>query len=114
MARSASHSSVSRSIERSTTLVKRAVRLDAQQRISLKKVIAGNEEIESFDVYRRNDGAIVLQPRVSVPAAEAWLFKNPKALASVHQGMVEAAAGDLHDLGSFAKYAKEGRRSACR
>lgn len=107
MARSASHAPVSPPTERSTTLVKKAVRLDAQQRISLKKVITGDEEIESFDVYRREDGAIVLQPRVSVPASEAWLFKNRKALASVQQGMVEAAAGDLHDLGSFAKHAKE-------
>ena len=88
-------------------LVTRAVRPDAQMRVSLKKAIAAVGEVESFDVYICADSSIVLQPKVSVPAAEAWLFKNPEALASVRRGAEQAAAGDLHDLGSFARYVDE-------
>ena len=88
-------------------LVLKAVRPDAQKRISLKKAIGEIGNVESFDVYLCQDGSITLQPRVSIPAAEAWLFKNPEALASVRRGMAQAADGKLEDIGSFAKYARE-------
>lgn len=39
------------------------------------------------------------------PAAEAWLYKNKEALASVLQGLKESAEGRTSKLRSFAKYA---------
>ena len=44
-------------------------------------------------VDQREDGTIVLRPAVTVPADEAWLWKNKKALAMVQEGLAEARQG---------------------
>jgi hypothetical protein len=41
----------------------------------------------------------------SLPSAEPWLRKNSVARASVERGLQQAAAGEVHYLGSFAEYA---------
>src|ERR1035438_7444665 len=38
-----------------------------------------------------------LGTRKAVPASEAWLHGNPKALASVRRGMEQSAKGQVHD-----------------
>jgi hypothetical protein len=50
---------------------------------------------------------VVLDPQVSVPASEEWLYRNPRELASVRRGLADAAAGRTKSLGSFACYAAE-------
>lgn len=53
-------------------------------------------------------GAFVMRPVVSVPVDEAWLYRNPQALAMVRQGLEEMRSGTPGiDLGSFAEYAKK-------
>jgi len=42
-----------------------------------------------------------------VPLPEAWLYKNPVALASFRKGLEDAAEGKVHDLGSFAEFADD-------
>jgi len=44
-------------------------------------------------------------PARTVPIREMWLYGNRAALAKVREGLAQAAQGDTHDLGSFAKYA---------
>lgn len=91
----------------SLTLIARDVRPDAKKRVTLGKALAGLDEEVRFDVYRNETGQIVLDPQVSVPASEAWLYRNPEALAAVRRGLQEAAEGKTVSLGSFASYAAE-------
>jgi hypothetical protein len=50
---------------------------------------------------------IALDPKISSPDSEAWLYRNPQALAAVRTGLQEAAEEKAVSLGSFAKYADE-------
>lgn len=48
-------------------------------------------------------GTFVMRPVVSVPVSEAWLYRNPAALAMVKQGLEEMKSGNPgSDIGSFA------------
>jgi len=88
-------------------LIARDIRPDAKKRVTLGKALTGLEDDVRFDVYRNASGQIVLDPQVSIPASEAWLYRNPGALAAVRQGLLEAAEGKTVYLGSFASYADE-------
>jgi predicted transcriptional regulator len=63
--------------------------VDSKGRIVLDKSYAGATML----VDQRADGTIVLRPAVTVPANEAWLWKNKKALAMVQRGLKEARQG---------------------
>lgn len=88
------------------TLVARDVRPDRRNRLALGRALKDLEDA-TFNVYQDEQGRIVLDPQVSIPASEAWLYRNPKALASVRRGLAEAAAGKTKSLGSFARYADD-------
>jgi len=88
-------------------LVAQDVRPDSKRRLTLGKALEGLDSDIRFDIYRGANGQIVLDPRVSIPASEAWLYRNPKALAAVRRGLQEAAEGKAAVIGSFAKYADE-------
>ena len=87
-------------------LLARDVRPDSRNRVSLGRAL-DNLGDASFDVYRDEKGRIILDPRVSIPASEAWLFRNKKALASVRRGLTEADGGKASSIGSFAAYAED-------
>lgn len=87
-------------------LLARDVRPDAKRRVTLGKALADLGEGIRFDVYRNSSGQIILDPQVSIPAAEAWLYHNPAALAAVRRGIQEAGEGKTRKLRSFAKHAK--------
>ena len=69
------------------------VKPDAKNRVNLHAVKA--LEGVTYHVYRNRLGQIVLDPQVSIPAAEAWLFKDPEALASVRRGLSQAKRGKV-------------------
>jgi hypothetical protein len=92
---------------RELELIAQDVRPDSKRRLTLGKALEGLNSDVRFDVYRGPNGQIVLDPRVSIPASEAWLYRNPKALAAVRRGLQEAAEGKAVAIGSFAKYADE-------
>lgn len=87
-------------------LLDRELKPDTKKRLSLGKALAGLDPDVRFDVYRNAAGQLVLDPRLSIPAREAWLFRNPAALAAVRRGLDEAARGRTSRIGSFAKYAR--------
>jgi len=89
--------------------------IDERKRLSLAKALVGlkdrlagfADETLQFRVYINAAGQILLDPMVSVPAHEVWLYRNPVALAKVRKGLAQAAAGQGRELGSFAKYADD-------
>lgn len=87
-------------------LIARDVRPDSKRRLTLGKAMSGLDEDVRFDIYRNPDGQIVLDPQVSIPASEAWLYRNPEALASVRRGLQDIAEGRVAYV-SFAEYADE-------
>jgi hypothetical protein len=84
------------------TMVANGVKPDTKKRIVLSKI--GVPEGVTYHIYCNSFGQIVLDPQVSIPAYEAWLFKDKEALASVKQGLLESAVGLTKSRGSFAKY----------
>lgn len=91
--------------------------IDERKRISLAKVIGLLKErlgevgapLESlhFRAYVNDAGQVLLDPALSVPVREMWLYRTPKAIAKVREGLAQAAKKDVHKLGSFAKYADD-------
>lgn len=81
------------------------LKLDAKKRITLGKLAP--DDVSSYDVEVKENGVIVLYPKVEIPAREAWLFKNPQAIESVKKGLEDSAAGRVSKRGSFAKYAED-------
>ncbi len=91
------------------------VALDARKRVSLAKALAalnGNLEKKSrgnktsdlrFEIHLNDAGQILLSPQI-IPPEEAWLYKNPEALASVRRGLKQLANGKRYNLGIFAEF----------
>ncbi|OGO24846.1 MAG: hypothetical protein A2144_04025 [Chloroflexi bacterium RBG_16_50_9] len=71
--------------------VAEGVKPDAKKRVVLPK--AQVREGVTYHIYTNSLGQIVLDPQVTIPASEAWLFNNPDALASVRRGLDDAAQG---------------------
>ena len=102
-----SHTAERRSRERRAEdykLVARDVRPDSRNRISLGAALADLDDA-SFTIYRDSRGRIILEPRVSVPIQEVWLFRNKAAKDSVARGLKQI--GSAEAIGSFADYAED-------
>ena len=61
-----------------------SVKPDVKRRVVLHNVQI--PEGVTYHIYKIAFGQIVLDPQVTIPASEIWLFNNPKALASVRRG----------------------------
>lgn len=83
------------------TRVASSVKVDSKRRVVLPGVLV--REGITFHIYTNSDGQIILDPQVTIPASEAWLFKNKDILALVDRGMLESTR---INRGSFAKYTK--------
>ena len=80
-------------------------RVDSKHRVSLGRTIPA--QVMSFKVYRNTHGQIILDPMVSLPAHEVWLFKNKRASALVRQGLEDAKQGRLvKPKEDFSRYLK--------
>ena len=69
------------------------VKPDSKRRVVLPSFLVREDII--YHVYSNSVGQIVLDPQVTIPASEAWLFNNPDALASVRRGLFDAARGKV-------------------
>ena len=81
------------------------VRLDSKSRVCLPKSVRSGSVV--YRIYANEEGQIVLDPQVLIPASEAWLYKNKDALASVRRGLAEAKAGKRVKMKSLAKHADD-------
>jgi predicted transcriptional regulator len=59
---------------------------------------------------QKRAGRVTAVHQASVPDSEAWLYRNPEALAAVRRGLQDAAAGRTVSLGSFARFAADKRQ----
>jgi hypothetical protein len=73
--------------------VAEGVKPDAKKRVVLSG--ARLSEGVTYHVYVNSLGQIVLDPQVTIPASEAWLFKDPEALGAVRRGLADADAGKV-------------------
>lgn len=79
---------------------------DSKNRIILTPALK-QKEIDGFSVFINPVGEIKLVPVIKVPAYEAWLYNNPKALEDVQIGMEEALAGKAAPLSRFRRKYKK-------
>ena len=77
------------------------VKIDARRRVILPDALVREGII--YHIYHNSIGQILLDPQVTIPASELWLFEDKDALASVDKGMLES--GGIN-RGSFAKYVR--------
>lgn len=85
--------------------VAESVKPDTKNRVHLPKTLIAKGV--TYHIYSTSTGQIVLDPQVTIPASEAWLFEDKAALASIDKGMAESAKGQVIERGSFAKYAED-------
>ena len=69
--------------------------LDSKGRITIPQdwTLKLAKRIRSFQIFQNGDGDLLLRPEVSIPAREAWIFENPKVLASLKRGIQDAKEG---------------------
>lgn len=81
-------------------------RVDAKHRVALGRTMP--RQVRSVRVYQNAHGQVILDPMVSLPAHEAWLFKNTRASDLVQQGLEDARKGRLEKpKEDFSRYVKD-------
>lgn len=79
------------------------VKPDAKNRIALGRKL--NHKAVFYRVYQNQAGQIILDPLETIPAHEAWLFRNKQAAGSVFKGLDQARRGKLiKSKEDFSKY----------
>lgn len=92
-------------IEENMTKVAESVKPDAKKRVLIPK--SAFKAGVTYHIYTNRFGQIVLDPQVTIPASELWVFQNKEVLASIDKGVKEAADGQTIERGSFAKHVKD-------
>ncbi|MFC2058393.1 hypothetical protein ACFLTS_01960 [Chloroflexota bacterium] len=87
--------------DRDFEIVAEGVKPDERKRFYIPKISI--QKGITYHVYMNGVGQIILDPQVTIPASELWLFENKEALASVDRGMLEEGKVNR---GSFAKYVR--------
>jgi len=82
--------------------------LDSKHRITLggrlHKLMMSKMRIDSYRVFVGKEGDILLRPAVSIPASEAWVYRDPEVIGKIRKGLEEAREGQtekVQDLEEF-------------
>ena len=84
--------------------IAKSVKPDIKKRVVLPATLV-QEDIR-YRIYHNSIGQILLDPQVTIPASELWVFENKDILSSIDKGMAESANRQVINRGSFAKYVK--------
>lgn len=69
---------------------------DKKKRIVLSK--ACMTEGVTYHIYCNEIGQIILDPHISIPASEVWLYQDAEAREAVAAGLKEAAEGKVSKI----------------
>ena len=83
------------------TEIKSSSRADDRGRLTLGAIA----KKKNYRIMVNQSGQILLDPIVSIPEREAWLWKNKAVINSLQQGLAEAETGEAKEIQSFAEYA---------
>jgi hypothetical protein len=72
------------------------VKPDSKKRITISKAYLADEV--TYHVYCNEIGQIILDPQISIPNSEIWLYKNPTAMEAVVTGLKEASEGKISKI----------------
>lgn len=75
---------------------------DGRSRMAFGKV--GVRHDDKYAVAVNDDGEILLTPLASVPLRELLIWENAQVREALSRGLLEAAAGDVDDLGDFTQF----------
>lgn len=81
------------------------VKPDNKRRVLLPKELVDKDSM--FHIYTNDLGQIILDPQVTIPASELWVFQNKGILDSLDRSMAQSKQGQTIDRGSFAEYARD-------
>ena len=71
--------------------------IDSRHRVTLSDHVfkALPRKMDSVEVLVGSNGNILLMPKVSVPAREAWLHENPKIMSNLRKAMQQVKSGKV-------------------
>jgi hypothetical protein len=73
--------------------------LDSKHRITLggklAKSLGKRMKVEAYQIFVAKNGDILLRPAVSIPANEAWIYRNPDVIGKVRKGLQEVQEGKI-------------------
>jgi hypothetical protein len=72
------------------------IKPDSKKRIVLSK--ARVAEDVTYHIYCNEIGQIILDPQISIPASEIWLYTNSAAREAVQIGLKEASEGKVSKI----------------
>ena len=77
--------------------IAKSVKPDDRKRITIAKALIAKEEV-TYHIYVNSYGQIILDPQITIPASEVWVFRNPEILALVKEGLKATAEGDVSEI----------------
>ncbi|MCD6080866.1 MAG: hypothetical protein J7J54_05395 [Candidatus Omnitrophica bacterium] len=85
--------------------------IDSKNRLTLGrkilKLINAHTGAKEFQIFYGEDGDILLRPVVSIPSKEAWIYRNPKVIKAIREGLSEAKQGRLEKIKDLDKFLKD-------
>jgi hypothetical protein len=72
----------------------RSKQVDLKGRLTLGARFAGRTVI----IREESESVVTIELARVIPEREAWLYENPRALASVRRGLAQARAGELEPI----------------